>query len=91
VFDWTVNFLDYDGKSLTLIARGELSKSQWGQYFEETRMIEKEINGSRFRLYQGKGFHARKYVEDVLTSSWKNYYPKFVLEKKIPSRCEMRD
>jgi hypothetical protein len=91
VFDWTVDFLDYEGKNLTLISRSPVADHHWNPYFEDYRTLEKEIDGTRFWIAMGKGFRAGHYVKTELAPAWARFYPSFFLEKYFPSRCELRD
>jgi hypothetical protein len=90
VFDWTVNFLEFEGKNLALVSRSPLPSYRWEPYFQNHHQISKEVNGIQFWITLGRGFRARKYVEEVMVPNWKNAYPPFFLENQITSRCELR-
>jgi hypothetical protein len=91
VFDWTVDFASFNGKNVALVSRTLMPSSQWSQYFDESRVSQKELNGQKFWLFMGRGFHAQKYITEVMKPTWKRHYPKFFLEDFIPSRCELRE
>ena len=91
VFDWTVLFPDFQGKNVAFVSRTLIPAAQWSDYFEEYRVSQKELNGQKFWLYMGRGFHARQYVADVLVPSWKKNYPHFFLEDIFPTVCELKE
>ncbi len=91
VFDWTVDFKNFEGKNVALVSRTLLPASEWSQYFKEYRVSQKELNGHKFWLFMGRGFHAKDYIARVMKPTWERHYPHFYLEKYIPSRCDLRD
>lgn len=91
VFDWTVDFSKYDGKNVALVSRTLIPSAEWSQYFEESRVSQKDLNGQKFWLFMGRGFHAQKYINEVMKPTWINHYPRFFLEDYIPSKCDLRN
>ncbi len=91
VFDWTVDFLDFEGKNLAMISKSPIQEYRWNPFFEDHRILEKEVNGVRFWIAMGRGFRASRYVREVLSPAWKGFYPPYILEKYFPSRCELRE
>jgi hypothetical protein len=91
VFDWTVDYSKFDGKNVALVSRSLMPSADWSQYFEESRVSQKELNGQKFWLFMGRGFYAQKYINAVMKPAWKTFYPKFFLENSITSKCELRD
>ncbi len=91
VFDWTVDFSQYDGKNVAFVSRTLMPASAWSQYFEESRVSQKELNGQKFWLFMGRGFHAQKYISNVLKPTWEKHYPHFFLEKYFPTKCELKN
>ncbi len=91
VFDWTVNFMNFEGKNVAFVSRTLMVSSAWSVYFEESRVSQKELNGQKFWLFMGRGFRAKQYIDQVMKPTWEKHYPQFFMEKYIPSRCELRD
>ena len=91
VFDWTVDFSKFEGKNVALVSRTLMVSTLWSQYFEESRVSQKELNGQKFWLFMGRGFYAKKYVAQVMKPTWQRHYPHYFLEKFIPTHCDLRD
>jgi hypothetical protein len=90
VFDWTVDYLEFEGKNVAFITGKFLSGDSFSRYFDESRISQKSLNGVKYWIYFGRGFHANEYVNEVMKPSWKIFYPEFWLEKYIPSSCQLR-
>ena len=91
VFDWTVQWEKFEGKNVAFVSKTLMPAANWGQYFKESRVSQKELKGKKFWLYMGHGFYAHRYLAEVMKPAWKKHYPKFFLEDYLPSRCELRD
>jgi len=91
VFDWTVNYNDYDGKNVAFITGKFFDGDGFSKYFDEFRISQKSLNGVIFWIYLGRGFHAKKYINEVMKKPWNDFYPDFWLGKYIAGRCELKE